>query len=416
VQIQVAGRVPAEYLALLQRLGELGASLRLPTYLVGGPVRDLLLGVAATDVDVAVGGDVGPLARALADLLGGRLTRHDRFGTAGLDWPGGQWQVDFAPLRRESYPYPGALPVVTPADLEADLRRRDFTLNAMALRLDQDFGALLDPLGGQADLQARMLRGLHPATFRDDPTRVLRAARYAARLDCRLAPATEQWLREAVSAGALRTVSGPRLWGELERLLGEPRHPAAVGLLQNWGALAELGLSWPEGGERALVAVAAAGEEAALGPEGPARRHLATLALLAGERAADLTADWGLPTGYRKAVVQAAQLALSPPPLVFAEAAKSSTLHEALGSLPASAQVLLWALYPAARPNLQRLATWRDWRPEITGQDLQAAGFEPGPQFSRALQAAWRARLDEGADRQQQLQRALAVLRDTGQE
>lgn len=415
MQIEIAGRVPADYLALLQRLGELGASLRRATYLVGGPVRDLLLGVAAADVDVAVGGEVEPLARALAAQPGGRLTCYERFGTARVELPGGG-QVDLAPLRRESYPYPGALPVVEPAGLEQDLRRRDFTLNAMALRLDQDFGALHDPVGGQADLQARVLRGLHPATFRDDPTRVLRAARYAARLDCRLDPATGQWLRQAIQAGALRTVSGPRLWGELERLLGESRHPAAVGALQDWGALAELGLSWPEGGQRALAEVAAAGAEPALGPDAPARRYLATLALLARERAAHLTADWGLPAGQRRAVVQAAQLALSPPSLLFAEAAKSSTLHETLGNLSAAAQVLLWALYPAARPNLQRLATWRDWRPEITGQDLQAAGFEPGPKFGRALQAAWRARLDEGADRSVQLQRAVAVLRENNQQ
>jgi tRNA nucleotidyltransferase (CCA-adding enzyme) len=401
------------YRELLQQLGALGAARQQAVYLVGGPVRDLLRGVVATDVDVAVAGATEPLARELTARGGGRVTWHERFGTASVILATGE-RVDLTPLRQERYPYPGALPVVEPAELMADLQRRDFTFNAMALRLDRDFGSLHDPLGGRTDLQARLLRALHPATFRDDPTRILRAARYAARLAGQLEPVSERWLLAAVKGGALQTVSGPRLWGELERLLAEPQHGVALEWLQQWGVLAEMGLRWPEGGAEALAAVVAAGDEANLNPGAAAERPWATVALLAGTGAADLTAEWGLRANQRKTVIEAAQLIAAPPPAVFAEAIKSSTLQQSLGDLTLATQILLWARYPAARSNLQRLASWREWQLEVTGKDLQAAGYAPGPQFSQALQAAWQARLDEGAGRERQLQRALETLHELG--
>src|SRR5215210_1449835 len=171
----------AERLAALpgiERVRE--AASGIPAYLVGGAVRDLLLGHARADIDVAVEGELGELTRR----LGGEIRHHDRFATASVRID--DLVVDLAATRRETYPRPGALPEVRPAGLADDLARRDFTLNAMALPLAEP--RLIDPQGGLADLERGRLRVLHPGSFRDDPTRALRAARYAARYGFALDP------------------------------------------------------------------------------------------------------------------------------------------------------------------------------------------------------------------------------------
>src|SRR4051812_4821478 len=147
---------------------------RIPTYLVGGAVRDLLLGASGADLDVAIGGD----AAALSEIPGYRPERDELFLTGRLEV--GDEKIDIAQTRAESYPRPGALPAVRPAPIAEDLARRDFTVNAMAFPIAED-AELLDPHGGLEDLRAGRLRILHDESFVDDPTRALRAARYAAR-------------------------------------------------------------------------------------------------------------------------------------------------------------------------------------------------------------------------------------------
>src|SRR5690349_1908741 len=196
-----------------------------PVYLVGGAVRDLLLGRGRADIDLVVEGD----AAALAARLGADVTAHERFGTAKLILEG--HEVDVATARTEAYPHPGALPVVGPArHLDADLARRDFTINAMAIPLH---GAprLIDPHGGQADLGTRRLRVLHDGSFADDPTRAIRAVRYAARFGFALEARTEELLR----AADLATVSANRREAELLRLASEAQAPRAFELLGEWG-------------------------------------------------------------------------------------------------------------------------------------------------------------------------------------
>src|SRR5215207_1049622 len=196
-----------------------------PVYLVGGAVRDLLLGRPRADVDLVVVGD----AAALAERLGGAAAEHERFGTVKVEVEG--HEIDIATARSESYPTPGALPVVAPADdIEADLGRRDFTINAMAIPIDGE-ARLVDPHGGEGDLKEGVLRVLHPRSFEDDPTRAIRAARYAARLNFRLEPETEKLLR----ATDLSTVSADRRRAELERLAGEGSAPRGFELLAEWG-------------------------------------------------------------------------------------------------------------------------------------------------------------------------------------
>jgi len=198
-----------------------------PVYLVGGAVRDLLLGRGRADLDLVVVGD----AIALARRLGTEPVEHGRFATAKVALAG--HEVDIATARSESYPHPGALPEVVPAaSLEADLARRDFTVNAIAIPLE-DEPHLIDPHGGRADLERGFLRVLHRDSFRDDPTRAIRGARYAARLGLEPDRETEALLR----AADLDTVSEDRREAELLRLAAEPSAPEGYRLLAEWRLL-----------------------------------------------------------------------------------------------------------------------------------------------------------------------------------
>ena len=173
-----------------------------PAYLVGGAVRDLLRGAEAVDLDLAVEVDARSVGRTLADRLGGVVREHERFGTATVRAP--DLSFDLATTRTEIYDQPGALPRVAAAPLSEDLRRRDFTVNAMAVALaGDDLGHLYDPHGGLADLEAGWVRILHPRSFLDDPTRLLRAIRYETRLGFRMDSDTERAARAAVAEGGV---------------------------------------------------------------------------------------------------------------------------------------------------------------------------------------------------------------------
>jgi tRNA nucleotidyltransferase (CCA-adding enzyme) len=210
----------AESLALIKMAGQLAAERRLGIYLVGGVVRDILLGRANSDLDLVVEGDAMGLAESLAGELGGRLVVHRRFGTAKIRT--GDLTVDLAMARAETYARPGALPTVRPGSIQDDLARRDFTVNAIALRLDPgSFGKLVDPFDGQKDMESKLIRILHDRSFIDDATRMLRAVRYEQRFGFRLEPSTESLLRQNVAM--LRTISGDRTRHELELILKEDR-------------------------------------------------------------------------------------------------------------------------------------------------------------------------------------------------
>src|SRR3990170_1587917 len=193
----------------------------LALYAVGGCVRDLLLERPILDLDLTLEGDAPALARATATGLPGvRCTVHPTFRTATLKSDG--IRIDVASARAETYERPGALPTVRPGSLHDDLRRRDFTANAIAIALSGGLtGGLIDPFHGEADLEAGLLRALHQASFRDDATRILRGARYEARLGLRFEPQTLRWLKRDVRY--LEAISGPRLRDELLRALREPQ-------------------------------------------------------------------------------------------------------------------------------------------------------------------------------------------------
>src|SRR6266511_4457603 len=170
-------------------------------YLVGGSVRDILLGEPNFDVDVVVEGDAITLANELAKKLGGRVRAHRIFGTAGVLYAE-DGRVDVVTARSESYHAPAVLPTVEPGTIDQDLHRRDFTINAMAVSLKGDaLGELVDPFGGRADLEAGRIRVLHDRSFIDDPTRILRAIRYEDRYGFRMDEQTAQLARDCIETG-----------------------------------------------------------------------------------------------------------------------------------------------------------------------------------------------------------------------
>ncbi|MEK6273945.1 MAG: hypothetical protein AABM30_01245 [Actinomycetota bacterium] len=208
-------------------------------YLVGGTVRDILLGEPGFDVDIVVEGDAIALAGALAGELGGRVRAHDKFGTAVVLYGKGE-RVDVVTARSESYAAPAALPTVEPGSIAEDLHRRDFTINAMAVSLKADPGLLVDPFEGRSDLEAGRIRVLHDRSFIDDPTRILRAIRYEDRYGFRMDEKTETLARDCIATGHVGDLSGARLREELIALLEEGDVSHAIPRLAELGAEKEI--------------------------------------------------------------------------------------------------------------------------------------------------------------------------------
>ena len=210
-----------ETFSLLEAVGEVASCMGVHLYLVGGSVRDILLGRAPDDLDLVVEGDAVRVASEAAEKLDGQVLAHSQFGTATLKVSAGR--LDLASARVETYPRPGALPQVRSGTLRQDLARRDFSINAMAVALSgDDAGELVDLFGGRQDLQAGLIRVLHDGSFIDDATRILRAVRYEQRLGLNLEENTLRLLEQALRKGILATVSGDRLRHELETILDEP--------------------------------------------------------------------------------------------------------------------------------------------------------------------------------------------------
>ncbi|MEA3402750.1 MAG: hypothetical protein U9R79_16035 [Armatimonadota bacterium] len=401
----------------LAGLGELAAGCGADAWLVGGPVRDLLLGRAAPDLDLAVEGPPEAVARAIAEELGGRVRKTTDFMTATVELPGGE-EIDIARTRSECYRDPGALPEVAPAGLVEDLQRRDFTVNAMAMALAPErFGELVDPHGGLQDLHARRLRVLHDASFDDDPTRMLRAARFMLRLGFELEERTAELMARAAEQRRLAELSGARLRNELRRIFR--RAPGeALATLQRLDLLVAMGLNAAT--DEAMEACGRLPEaETPLGLRlGDRKATAACLGLYAAfsdERAEGLAERLMLAADERDTLVAAAELAAAPPGELAGPVPDSELFFALRGTSQGAAAALWTVLDDEQRSRLEHF--WRDLRgteADISGEDLKAAGHQPGPAFSDALAAALAAKIDRRASAEEQLQVALAMLRSSG--
>lgn len=385
---RLARSLPAALLGLLRIAVDVARARGLALYLVGGPVRDALMGRQISDLDLVVEGDSWPPAEDFARATGGKLTTHERFRTAVVQAPDLGWSVDWVTARRESYAAPAALPVVEPASIAEDLARRDFTVNALALRLDHD--ELLDPFGGSADLRLETIRVLHDASFVDDPTRLLRAARFAARWSFRLDHHTLELARTAVAGGMIAATSDQRVLHELWLALREPRPELVFEILDDWGAMAQLALAWPDELAARFVSVRS-------GDDAEAGRPDVYLALLIGAMDQQQRAIFGRRYNLPAAALRMLRtLPFAPPRELQSAAAEASTLEALLGRYaPAELDALALMSSPAGAANIRRYA--REVRPLaalLTGDDLKAAGLAPGPSFGTLLAEARRKQLD----------------------
>jgi tRNA nucleotidyltransferase (CCA-adding enzyme) len=382
-----------------------------PAYLVGGAVRDLLRGEAPADLDIAVEGDGRSVARAVGDRLGGEVREYERFGTADVVLP--DHTFHFATTREEVYDAPGELPRVAQTSLSEDLRRRDFTVNTLAIGLTgDDLGHLYDPFGGLADLEAGLIRVLHDRSFLDDPTRLLRAVRYATRLDFALEQETERLAREAVAADALSTVSGKRIQADLMALLGEHDVGRAVERMRELEIHSALHPELDPDPE--LVASAALGAAAIGADHGIAA--LAALVESAPEKLDLWLADLDLLAEERDAASRAARVGPRIAMALREREHSPSELRELLGREPLEALALALALRAPSEPILRWVTDLRGIGLEISGHDLLAAGVPEGPAVGRALEETLRRKLDGVVSgRDAELETALQLAREHAQ-
>ncbi len=372
-------------------------------YLVGGTVRDLLLARAPHELDLAVEGEIDEVARR----IGAPSAVHGRFSTATTELEG--MRIDLARCRRERYAHPGALPEVEPAPLGVDLERRDFTVNAIALALTGERAEELTTVAHALDdLQGKRLRVLHPGSFRDDPTRLLRLARYSARLAFTIEAGTERLAREALAAGALGWISGDRLGSELRLLAAEEDPLSAFNVLRELGlreAIAPgFGLGDPARARRAVELLGSAGHHGSL---------VLGMALEGVERA------------ERTKLVDRLGFAAAQREVLLAVAGRAGPLAEGMRQAQRCSEIA--AVAEGAAPELLAAAgargpedQVREWldrlrhvHTEIDGGDLLAAGVSSGPRIGVGLRAALAAKLDgEAEDRAAELRAALGAIGD----
>ena len=415
-------RLAGPAVRVLRALSESSANAGTKAYLVGGVVRDLLLRRENHDLDVVVEGDAAALARDLHGRLGGRLRLHDAFQTAALILEDGL-RVDLATARTEHYARPGALPEVSPGGLRQDLFRRDFTVNALAIGLSGgDFGKLTDFFGGRRDLLEGKIRVLHGLSFIEDPTRALRAVRFAVRLDFEIARETEHLIRVAAREKVFDRLSPLRLRREIELLLSERPLVRAVRMLAEFRLVPVLHPDLKV--TRRTYARLARAEEALAWYRLLYREEkLLAWTVALGVLAEDLSgaARAGLlerlrPARRARALLEdSTERVRSIGARLARKARPASAIHDACRGQPVEILLLVMAL--TGREETQRavshyLSRLRDVRPDIGGEDLLEAGVARGPDVARGLEAALRAKIDGAAPgREEQLAAALRAIR-----
>ena len=395
--------LPGELGTALRELGALAQAEGMRAHVVGGFVRDMLLGRENLDLDVVIEGDGVAFAEQAALALGARVRVHRRFGTAVLVLPDGR-HIDVASARTEYYARPAALPTVERSSLRQDLGRRDFSINAMAACIDPDCdGAIADPFGGVKDLDAGRIRVLHTLSFVEDPTRVYRAARFERRYGFAMDASTERLARDAVAMGLLEEVSGARLREELLTILAEDPAAPSIERLVELGALGALlpaGVT-PRSALGAFVATEAAVPVIAEALARPLARDLAVLPALAFGASRGAMERWmrRLRLGRRYAAVLT-PLAEHGDATVHAlsdgRGMRDSRLHALLSGFPFEALPVLWqACGPAGR---QRVEHWASEvsrvKAAVSGSDLVDLGYVPSARFAAVLAQAVNDRLD----------------------
>jgi tRNA nucleotidyltransferase (CCA-adding enzyme) len=395
--------LPVHVREAIREVGALAREQGVRAHVVGGFVRDMLLGRPNLDVDVVVEGDGVAFAELVARRLGGRVKAHMRFGTAVLVLSR-SLHMDVTSARTEYYTRPGALPTVERSSLRQDLLRRDFSINAMAACIDPDcFGSIADPCGGLRDLTRGAVRALHSMSFVEDPTRVLRAARFETRYGFRMEPSTFELAKHAVEIGLLGDVSGARMRGELFAVLAESPALTPLTRLDELGALVRLvpaGVS-PASALAAVEAVEASLPQAPTGAGRAPRRRVALLAALAEGATPEAAERWvrWLRLGREHggpAVETATRAGALVRALRTKRTLRDSRLHSLLRAVtPETLSVVRAIGDEVVRARVDRYLTELSRvSAAVSGADLIALGAEPSHAFAGILSRALADRLD----------------------
>ena len=386
---------PSENQILLSNIADQAASLGMPCYVVGGFVRDLLLGKPVNDLDIIVEGDAIELGTALVKKHGGKLTPHTKFRTAIWHIPSTfnlqPSTVDLITARKEIYKTAGALPTIKPSTIDDDLRRRDFTINAIAIRLDGDhFGELLDPLDGQSDLDQKIIRVLHPRSFIDDPTRILRAIRYEQRYSFILHPSS-LILISPESLSILKNLSGERIRHEFDLIFEEENSARMLSRLHDLGIFNVFDPSLPKFNEKYSsflnsephVDFGISGNKIFL-------NYLLWFMDSSGEVIECHFKRLGLTSDLTEASLALVQLKKEFASFIDAKPSKWTLRLE---KVPLIAVYTLWLISKESALK-EFLVNWRHVKPTITGGDLKARGIPTGPRYKKILSQLRAARLD----------------------
>ena len=422
-------RWPPMLLAILREAGEAASEMGVQVYVVGGSVRDLILGRENFDVDLVVEGDAIALVKRLQEKHGGRVKTHRRFGTAkwllpereelgrrlGVSAEGFAIEsLDFATARAEFYTHPTALPTVESGSIKLDLLRRDFTINTLAVRLDpKRWGELLDFYGGMRDLEQGIIRVLHSLSFIDDPTRILRAVRFEQRFGFRIEKRTEELIGNALDL--LNRVSGARLRNELELILREHEPEKAIRRLHELGVLPYLNeeLRYDEWIDRKFRSLREMMDQ--YPPPGPVERlYFGVLTYRFTKEARTEIAERlrlrreTIRLMEDLAVLRERESALAAPRL------KPSEIYEAFHRIGEEAGFVFAAVTEEEIVRLRWMeyeSTLKHVRTEVTGDDLKAMGLKPGPLYKKILRRLLYARLDgEVSSKAEELELVSRVL------
>jgi len=396
----------------LRELGETGDLLDLPVYVVGGFVRDLLLGIENLDIDVTVDGDGILFAETFARQFGCRVKSHQKFGTAVIVFPDG-FKVDVASTRLEYYSSPGALPTVERSSLKMDLYRRDFTINTLAVRLNrEEFGVLVDYFGAQQDLKEKVIRVLHNLSFVEDPTRVFRALRFEQRLNFRIAKHTENLIRNAVKMNFLSNLGGKRLLTELVIILKEKEPLRAIERMDSLGLIPfihpELSLTSVIRGILEEAAKIITWFDLLFLDRRYEKWVVYFLALcdsLTAEQFAQTCKRLSISEHYRERLFETRGrvedvLDTMQRRLIRGPEVRRSEIYFWLEGLPV--EVLLYLMAKTGFEGVRKFVSLyftqlQGVRCAIKGEDIKALGVPPGPRFREILDRVFRARLDNEA-------------------
>jgi tRNA nucleotidyltransferase (CCA-adding enzyme) len=369
--------LPSPQRRALELVREVAHEKQCRPYLVGGPVRDLLLGRHAIDVDLTLEDGGSTLARALAKKIDGRVRSFPQFLTYKVT-ADGMPEIDIATARKEKYRKPGALPTVTAGRLKDDLVRRDFSINAIAMDLNN--GSLHDPTGGERDLRDRVVRVLHDESFADDPTRIFRALRLAGRLGFTIEPHTNALMRAALAAGALTHISRERIWRELFLAMDEVDAPRVLATLLDQGTL-EILFGRRHRDETLLQRLEQVNAEVMANPELD-RYVLFTGALLRGDASPVDLEGSGFSQKRARNVVQIAN-ELPRFSDALAEAESDHQRFQLFKALSPEMLTVIAAHQPHEREHVVRYQEFEKFKLPLRGNDLEVPG---GPHVARALE------------------------------